>query len=261
MTVAAKHVFVSHIHEEAALGGVVKGLIEEVFTRDEVRAFLSSDMRDLPAGRKWLDEVQGQLALSRVIVSLISPISLRRPWVNIELGAGWSKGLRVIPLCHSGQRVDDLPPPLGLFMGIGLDQSDAAERLLVGIADGLGLGHPGKRLNFEAMLKDMRTAALGVKASRAVQVAPPEDREGNDLEPEQVRILQALASAKNQGADIQLADLPSVAKIKPAPFTHYIDHLHKWQFIYIDRYTTGDDEVRLLPKGSKWLLDRNAMPD
>jgi plasmid stability protein len=170
-------------------------------------------------------------------------------------------GLRVIPLCHSGQLVDDLPPPLGLFMGIGLDQSDAAERLLVGIADGLGLGHPGKRLNFEAMLKDMRTAALRVKASRAVQVAPREDREGNDLEPEQVRILQALASAKNQGADIQLADLPSVAKIKPAAFTHYIDHLHKWQFIYIDRYTTGDDEVRLLPKGSKWLLDRNAMPD
>jgi hypothetical protein len=112
MTATAHHVFISHIHEEAALGDKVKALIEDVFDRDGVRAFLSSDMRDLPAGRKWLTEISEQLEQCRVVVSLLSPTSLIRPWVNIELGAGWIKGLRVIPLCHSGLLVRALPQPL-----------------------------------------------------------------------------------------------------------------------------------------------------
>jgi hypothetical protein len=54
VSTAANHVLASHIHDEAALGSAVKKLIEEVFERDGVQAFLSSD---LAAGRKWLDEV------------------------------------------------------------------------------------------------------------------------------------------------------------------------------------------------------------
>jgi hypothetical protein len=256
-----KQVFISHIHEEAALGNVVKAIIEDAFSRDGVRAFLSSDMRDIPAGRRWLTEITEQLDQARVIVSLISPTSLGRPWVNIELGAGWIKGLRVIPLCHSGLIVNTLPRPFGDFNGVGLDQNDAAQRLLGGIADGLGLVHP-KRLDFAGMLVEMRAAATKVKASHAAPSGRKGDREHDDLEPEQVRILQTLASAANQGQEnMLLANLPTFADIKPAAFSHYINHLYKWQFVYIDRFTSGEDEVRLLPAGAKWLMDHNAMPD
>jgi hypothetical protein len=263
MSVNANHVFISHIHQEAALGTVAKAIIEEVFSRDGVSAFLSSDMRDIPAGRKWLDEISEQLEQCRVVVSLLSPTSLTRPWVNIELGAGWIKGLRVIPLCHSGLLVGDLPRPFGDFNGVGLDQNDAAERLLLGVADGLRLAHPGKWLNFDGMLKSMRAAVPEIKVSKASNSPAPSAALGrDDLEPEQVCILQVLARALNQGRkDVLLADLPSAANIKPAALTHHIAHLHKWQFVYVDRYASGDDEVRLLPNGSKWLMDRNAMPD
>lgn len=263
MTAAAHHVFISHIHEEAALGDKVKALIEDVFDRDGVRAFLSSDMRDLPAGRKWLTEISEQLEQCRVVVSLLSPTSLIRPWVNIELGAGWIKGLRVIPLCHSGLLVRALPQPFREFGAVGLDQDDAAERLLVGIADGLGLAHPSKRLDFGGMLRELRHTTTGIKVTKASE--PPAPRTAlrpEDLEPEQVQILKVLAAAVNRGAEsVPLEALPLEARIKRAPFTHHIDHLHKWQFVYIDRYSDGNAEVRLLPKGSKWLSDRNAMPD
>jgi TIR domain len=86
MTGATNHVFISYIHQEAALGGTVKLLIEDVFERDGVRAFLSNDMRDIPAGRKWLTEISEQLERCRVVVSLLSPASLIRPWVWTPVG-------------------------------------------------------------------------------------------------------------------------------------------------------------------------------
>ncbi|TLY64813.1 MAG: TIR domain-containing protein, partial [Gammaproteobacteria bacterium] len=92
-----------------------------------------------------------------VVVALLSPVSLRRPWVNIELGAAWIKHRHIIPLCHSALRVGDLPRPFGDFHGVGLDQDDAAERLIGGVADGLRLEQP-RRLAFKEMLAELRSA-------------------------------------------------------------------------------------------------------
>jgi hypothetical protein len=259
MPTAASHVFVSHIHEEAALGSAVKKLIEDVFERDGVQAFLSSDLRDLPAGRKWLEEIGGQLGQCRVVVSLLSPASLVRPWVNIELGAGWIKGLRVIPLSHSGLLVSVLPRPFGDFNGVGLDQNDAAQRLLGGIADGLGLSPPSQRLDFAAMLKELRAAA-----SKSESVPPPTASVTKhvDLEPEEVEILRVIAAAENAGVgDVLLADLPAATHIKPAAFKHYIERLSELGFAHIDYLMHGRHEVRLMAAGAKWLMDHRAMPN
>jgi hypothetical protein len=256
-----QRVFISHISEEAALGGVVKTIIEDVFARDGVRAFLSTDMRDIPAGRKWLTEITGQLDQSRVIVSLLSPTSLIRPWVNIELGAAWIKGLLIIPLCHSGMRVGDLPAPFRQFNGVGLDQDDAPERLLGGIADGLGLVQP-KRLAFDAMLQELRHTSAGIKVidvpARSGEVSLP----APDPAPEQVRILQALAARANVGINhILLNRLAGESNVKPAAFTHHINELSERHFVHIDYLTHGDHEVRLVADGSKWLLENDLMPE
>ncbi len=53
------HVFISHIHEEAVLGRVVKAIIEDVFVSNGVHAFLSSDMHDVQAGTKWAEKFEG----------------------------------------------------------------------------------------------------------------------------------------------------------------------------------------------------------
>jgi RIO-like serine/threonine protein kinase len=113
------------------------------------------------------------------------------------------------------------------------------------------------------MLKELRATASATRVSQARSPPTPRAALGReDLEPEQAQILKVLAAAVNRGAEsVPLEALPVEAHIKRAPFTHHIDHLHKWQFVYIDRYSDGNAEVRLLPKGSKWLSDRNAMPD
>ena len=51
----------------------------------------------MPAGSKWLEEIDQALAAAVVLLVLCSPASLRRPWINFETGCGWIKR---VP-CHS----------------------------------------------------------------------------------------------------------------------------------------------------------------
>jgi hypothetical protein len=258
MPTTRQYVFISHIHEEAELGAAVKTIIEDVFGSHGVHAFLSSDMDDLPPGRKWLDEIARQLEEASIIVSLISPTSLKRPWVNIELGAGWIKGLRVIPLCHSGQRVNDLPRPFQDFGGVGLDQGDAIQRLLAGIADRFGIAHP-TRLAFVEMLQELRDVATRVGPSSTEPDSPPV-REPQ-LDADQVKILLALAHMADMGIpEVQLAALPTDTGVKPSAFTHHIDALVTQRYVHINYYSHGDHTAHLMPAGSKWLLDHAEIP-
>jgi hypothetical protein len=260
VTAEPKRVFISHIHEEAPLGAAVKAVIEDAFSGHGVTAFLSSDIQDNPAGRKWVQVITGELDQARVLVSLISPTSLRRPWVNIELGAGWIKGRHIIPLCHSGQRVGDLPRPFGDFNGVGLDQDDAAERLLGGVADGFGLSHP-RRLAFREMLEELRAAAVGAAAGEpeVAKAKPvPTRTAGPDLAPEQVAILRYLAEQLNRGAEYtSAASAIRGANLAPAVFQHHQKQLSLRRFT---SSRTSPTRYSITPDGSGWLIAHGQMP-
>lgn len=154
----AQGIFISHIHEEAALGNVLKEWIEDAFRAHGLKAFLSSDKGDLPAGRKWLDVIDEALQRADMVISLISPTSITRPWINIELGAGWSKNIPVIPVCHSGQLFRDLPRPFQDFNGIDISSTDSAERLISGIANVLQLTY-SRKLHFADFHQQLLSAA------------------------------------------------------------------------------------------------------
>jgi hypothetical protein len=134
-----------------------------------------------------------------------------------------------------------------------LDREDAVERLLAGIADGFNIAHPA-RLAFAAMLKELRDAAADSAPSSAEPAHPitPEP----ELPPDQVKILRVLGFILDQGIpEAKLASLPDEARVKPSAFTHHIDELERRRFVHIDYLTHGAHEVRLMPAGSKWLLD------
>ncbi len=200
---AGHQVFISHIHEEAGLGRVIKEWVEDAFAAHGVTAFLSSDRSDLPAGRKWIDVIQGALNGARVMVCLISPNSLPRPWIHIELGAGWIKGLHVVPLCHSGQSFGYLPRPFQDFNGVDLDSKDCAERLLGGVADGLQVGAP-RRMHFDQMraqLADAASSAAKISGRAAGSAAARVN-----LEHDEVAVLKFLAERRERGSNSLLLD-------------------------------------------------------
>src|SRR5215468_11753820 len=100
-----------------------------------------------------------------MLISLVSPASVREPWISIELGAAWALDRSVFPLCHSGLELGALPRPLGDFAGTSLASDEAGVRLIGAVEQVNGLRAP-TRWSRDQFLAEMRAAA-----GRALPVA------------------------------------------------------------------------------------------
>jgi TIR domain len=138
-----KHIFISHISEEGATAERLKAALNRDFL-NLVKVFVSSDTESIAAGEEWLDSVEKALRDCEIFVTLCSPESLRRAWINFETGAAWILKIPVIPICHSGLLVEDLPMPLSLKQGLALSDGNGLCRLYTRIAGALGSGVPDK---------------------------------------------------------------------------------------------------------------------
>ena len=61
------------------------------------------DDRDINGGDSIPESIRTQIQVSRELVILLTPDSIDRPWVLIEVGAAWGrrKDYRIVPvLCH-----------------------------------------------------------------------------------------------------------------------------------------------------------------
>lgn len=116
-------VFISHITEEKILAESIKSKIQSDFL-GMIDVFVSSDQVSISVGNKWLDEVDSALKDAQVELILCSHDSVRRPWINFEAGAGWIKGIPVVPVCHTNMRLVDLPIPLNMLQGITASDSE-----------------------------------------------------------------------------------------------------------------------------------------
>lgn len=114
--------FISHITEESGLATCLKEWIESTLL-GQCDVFVSSDSTAVPAGVKWLQEIDQALRTANVFFVICSAQSLPRPWVNFETGCAWARGIPIVPLCHSGVTRSTLPRPIGDFQAI--DLSDA----------------------------------------------------------------------------------------------------------------------------------------
>jgi hypothetical protein len=128
-------VFLSHINEERGLAMLVKDLIATCF-EGQVDVFVSSDPDSLPRGSRWLTVISQTLEQCCFELVLCSPTSVKRPWVNFELGAGWVReSIPIVPLCHSGLSVTTLPSPLNQLHAADLDNPQHVEETMQSIAD------------------------------------------------------------------------------------------------------------------------------
>ena len=134
-------VFLSHIADEAEVAIAFKELIERAFL-GLIDVFVSSDTNSIPMGAKWLESVTENLKVCAVEIILCSPRSVTRPWINFEAGAGWIRGIEVIPLCHSGMTPSDLPVPLRLLQGTQATDDAGLQRILPVLAKALGAAVP-----------------------------------------------------------------------------------------------------------------------
>ncbi|MDB5389761.1 MAG: putative cytosolic protein [Planctomycetaceae bacterium] len=97
-------VFISHATADKWLATVLCEKIEAT------GANTFRDDRDIDGGDDIPERIRLEIRRSREFVVLLTPNSINRPWVLLEVGAawGWGKLIRITPiLCHA--EVDTIP--------------------------------------------------------------------------------------------------------------------------------------------------------
>ena len=130
-------VFISHVSQEAPLATVLKHWIESAFL-GQVDVFVSSEISDISAGDQWFHEIENALADTKVVIVICSSVSVQELWISFEAGAGWIKGVPVLPICHSGMTKGSLPIPLSIFQGLDVGASDFTKELVTSLTKQLG---------------------------------------------------------------------------------------------------------------------------
>ena len=147
------YVFISHIIQEAQLAELFKSQISQDFL-GMIDIFVSSDGTGISVGSKWLNDIDAALKNAKVELIICSEDSVKRSWINFEAGAGWVKGIPIVPICHTGLRPVDLPIPLNMLQGIEATDAAGLERLYSLLAKQLGCTKPTQ--SFVKFLKSVQ---------------------------------------------------------------------------------------------------------
>jgi hypothetical protein len=116
----------------------VKALLQEAFGTD-LRVFISSDYESLRGGDKWFPTILENLKSARVILVLLSKVSLYRPWIPYEAGVGEGTGATVIPIVHMDFSLRELGPLLGEYHVRRLQSEDGVRALIQDVKMEIGL--------------------------------------------------------------------------------------------------------------------------
>jgi TIR domain-containing protein len=97
-------IFVSHATADKWLAVTLCEKLEEA------GASTFRDDRDIDGGDVIPERIRSEIKRSRELVVLLTPHSVSRPWVLLEVGAawGWRKGFRITPILY---HVDVAPIP------------------------------------------------------------------------------------------------------------------------------------------------------
>ena len=184
-------VFISHISEEKEIAAALKELVESAFL-NMMDVFVSSDPSSIGLGQKWLDSITDALESCVVEVILASPMSIQRPWINFEAGAGWIRKIRVIPICHSGMTPDKLPMPLKLLQAATATEETQLRMILPALARSLDCDLP--TIDLSPFIETVKEFEETSKANAAVlSKLPTPTRDG--LAPHEMMALLAVANS------------------------------------------------------------------
>lgn len=159
-------IFISHTHEEAGVAEVLRVWLQAAFP-GRIAVFVSSDYEENPLGKRWLDTINRAMYRSRLLITLVSPRSWQHSWIHLE--AGWAHGQKIdiLPLCHSGLHIADLPRPYSDYSGTEVERNDFARRLLMALKRYLGLDHSLPDGMLDGLTADVRKACA--------RISPPSD--------------------------------------------------------------------------------------
>lgn len=176
-------IFISHITQEKELAKIIKDELERAFL-GLLEIFVSSDGESIQIGKKWLDEIDQALRESQIILLLCSKSSVTRPWVNFEAGAGWVKGIPIIPICHTNLTPVDLPLPLNMLQGVQVTSKDNLEKIFQLIGRYLGV-KTLPEIQYDRIIEEIKSFE---KRYKVIEVVKREVKSIIEIEPQLLQV-------------------------------------------------------------------------
>lgn len=125
-------IFISHINEEGEVAIKLKSDILSYY-RGSVTVFVSSDFESIEGGRDYFNTIIDKLRKCILMITLCSPESVKREWINFETGFGYAREINVIPLLYRGLEFSDIHSPIQRMHGYKI--SDASLNNILSIID------------------------------------------------------------------------------------------------------------------------------
>lgn len=134
-----KQFFISFSGEDADLAEYLRRTLNHLFQGDG--GFFAS-AGGVGSGELWLDRLKGEIRTADTILVLLSPRSIRAPWINIESGVFWYEGKNIVPLLHGGLQPEDLHRPLSDYQATTISSPKGMVDLISTLAARMGLDVP-----------------------------------------------------------------------------------------------------------------------
>ena len=243
-------IFISHIHEEASFALVLKDWVESTFA-GQCDAFVSSDHDDLPAGVQWLEEIDNALGDSAAVITVCSPASIARPWINFEAGCAWIKRTPIIPICHSGLSRNALPQPLSRFQALDFSK-DMPSQLIQALAKQLNVDRL-PRINFADMYAELQ-ASIPQPSSQPSEQSPA--TQPDQLDEVEEKILCLLVELNQRVETDQMAGR---LQTKPQKMEYYLDRLTELNYVYVYHNAIYPTTYDISKDGRAYLVSRDLL--
>ena len=129
-------IFISYWSGEQGAAYSLQKLLSDLLPNTTI---FMADSRTIRAGDNWMGIIKHELKESKVVLSLLSQESIKRPWINFEAGAAWIDKI-LIPLCFGGLDKGMMPAPYNQLQALQLQQPKDTHRLINDLYYHLDLG-------------------------------------------------------------------------------------------------------------------------
>lgn len=158
-----RSIFISHIAQEKDIALALQKFFKRLYL-GSFNVFVSSDSNSIELGDSWQNIVFDSIQTCDLMLVLCSPVSITRPWIPFEAGAGWSRKIPVIPVCHSGLTPGELPLPFSTLQGCVLSEEKSVQQILARISKLFDLEIP--ELDSSTFIESIKDMEQGEKESK-----------------------------------------------------------------------------------------------
>lgn len=98
----------------------------EALTASGITAWF--DAHEILPGERWRDQIEKALRQSRVLIMVLTPESIQRPWTFFELGAALADEKRIVPVLSDDVDPAEIPAVVRQFQFVREKSPEAAAK-------------------------------------------------------------------------------------------------------------------------------------